>query len=183
MSTDIDWQRELDAAFPTTPDEPVGTYVAAGHRAVRRRRLTAVAAGLGAAAVVVGTAWGVAPGRGPSSTEAPAAGASSATSTPSAPPTSAAESSPSPTQPSSVFPWGKGEPPARSTQAGLEIREGAVVHERRDDLFPGKGTESVALDISFAGKRWWMSLEWDEGGGAMTSVPPDGGTCPRRRPA
>lgn len=62
MSTDIDWQRELDASFGTTPDAPVGTYVAAGHRAVRRRRAVSVVAALGAAAVVAGVAWAATPG-------------------------------------------------------------------------------------------------------------------------
>ncbi len=61
MSTDIDWQHELDSSFGTGHDVPPGHYVAAGRRAVRRRRATAAVL---AAAVVIGggTAWAVAPG-------------------------------------------------------------------------------------------------------------------------
>lgn len=61
MSTDIDWQRELDSSFGTGHDVPPGHYVAAGRTAVRRRRATAVVL---AAVVVIGggTAWAVAPG-------------------------------------------------------------------------------------------------------------------------
>ena len=55
---------------------------------------------------------------------------------------------------------------------GLEIRPGAVVHERRDDVYPGKDTQSVALDLTFQGKRWWVLLEWDDGGSSsVQSVP------------
>lgn len=56
MSTDIDWQRELDSSFGAGHDVPPGHYVAAGRTAVRRRRATAAVL---AAAVVIGggTAW------------------------------------------------------------------------------------------------------------------------------
>jgi hypothetical protein len=61
MSTDIDWQHELDSSFGTGDDVPPGHYVAAGRTAVRRRRATAVVL---AAAVVIGggTAWASGPG-------------------------------------------------------------------------------------------------------------------------
>jgi len=62
MSTDIDWQHELDSSFGTGNDVEVARYIAAGHRAVRRRRLAALGAGLGAAAVIAGVAWTTAPG-------------------------------------------------------------------------------------------------------------------------
>lgn len=56
MSTDIDWQHELDRSFGTGHDVPPAHYVAAGRTAVRRRRATAVVL---AAAVVIGagTVW------------------------------------------------------------------------------------------------------------------------------
>ena len=60
MSTDIDWQHELDSSFGTGDDVPVGHYVAVGHAAVRRRRAAVAAAGV-AAAIVVGTPVGRAP--------------------------------------------------------------------------------------------------------------------------
>jgi hypothetical protein len=71
MSTDIDWQHELDDSFGTGHDLPPGHYVAAGRTAVRRRRATAVVL---AAAVVIGggAAWAVAPG-GTARSDAPIA--------------------------------------------------------------------------------------------------------------
>ena len=56
MSTDIDWQHELDSSFGTGNDVPPGHYVAVGRTAVRRRRATAAVL---AAVVVVGggAAW------------------------------------------------------------------------------------------------------------------------------
>lgn len=82
----------------------------------------------------------------------------------------------------------------------LQIRPGAVVHERRDDLYPGKRTHSVALDLTWRGKRSWVVLEWGAGGaGGVYSGPGDdwaasfdefvaqhvdgGGTTPRSRRA
>lgn len=56
MSTDIDWQHELDSSFGAGHDLPPGHYVAAGRTAVRRRRATAAVL---VAAVVIGggTVW------------------------------------------------------------------------------------------------------------------------------
>lgn len=159
MDTDIDWRRELEASFGTAPDEPVGTFVAAGHRAVRRRRAVAVVAGLGAAAVVAGMAWGTAPGGSPRGADTPVAsdpnGMSQAADDPLA--------------------WRPGDPPARFIGNGAEIRDGAVVHERRDDLYPGKSTSSLALDVSFGGERWWVSMEWDGDAGTSQSMQPEDG--------
>jgi hypothetical protein len=169
MDTEIDWQRELDASFGSAPDVPAALYVAAGHRAVRRRRATSAAVAVCAAAVVVGVAWGVAPAQSPRSTETPVA-----TEPPSPSPTGSPSPSPSRTEPA-LFPWRKGEPPARALPEGLEIRPGAVVHERRDALYPGKDTESAALDISYQGSRWWLVLEWDRGGSSMSSSRPEDG--------
>ena len=61
MSTDIDWQHELDGSFGAGHDLPPGHYVAAGRTAVRRRRATAVVL---VAAVVIGggAAWASGPG-------------------------------------------------------------------------------------------------------------------------
>lgn len=64
MDTEIDWQRELDGSFGAGPDVPVGHYVDAGRRAVRRRRVAAVV--VAATLVVAGsTAWAVSPGGAP----------------------------------------------------------------------------------------------------------------------
>jgi hypothetical protein len=165
MTTQIDWQRELDGSFGDGVDVPVGHYVSVGHHAVRRRRAAVAAAGV-AAAIVVGTTWALAPGDAPRSDRAPVATGPSATASAS-PPVS------DPEPPAS--PWRTGDPPARALPRGLEIRPGAVVHERRDALYPGKDTESAALDISYQGGRWWMVLEWGEGGSAMSSSRPEDG--------
>ena len=60
MSTDIDWQHELDRSFGAGHDVAPEHYVAAGRRVVRRRRATAAV--LVAAVVVVGgVAWAAPP--------------------------------------------------------------------------------------------------------------------------
>lgn len=170
MTTQIDWRRELDASFGSGDEVPVGHYVAAGHTAVRRRRGAVAAAGV-AAVIVVGTTWALAPGATPRSDDAPFA----------TEPSTTASASPSPSpqtpdpEPDVSLPWRKGDPPARALPGRLEIRQGAVVHERRADLYPGKDTESAALDISFRGARWWLVLEWDEGGSTMSSSRPEDG--------
>lgn len=166
MSTDIDWQRELDGSFGSGDEVPVGHYVAVGHHAVRRRRAAIAAAGV-AATIVVGTTWALAPGDAPRSDRAPVATQPSAT--PSATPRDR------PTDPAPSVSWRKGDPPAQALPGGLAIRPGAVVHERRDELYPGKDTESAALDISYEGSRWWLVLEWDKGGSSMASSGPEDG--------
>ena len=61
MSTDIDWQHELDSSFGTGNDVPPGHYVAAGRTAVRRRRATAAVLAL-ALVICGGAAWASGPG-------------------------------------------------------------------------------------------------------------------------
>jgi hypothetical protein len=173
MSTDIDWQHELDSSFGTGNDVEVARYVAAGHRAVRRRRLAAVGAGLGAAAVIAGIVWTTAPGGTSRTSDVPIA-----TRSPTGSPTGSPTESPRTTSPDGPLrdqPWRAGEPPARATPDGLQVRDGAVVHERRDDVYPGKATESAALDISHDGERYWLVLEWDAGGSGMSSTRPEDG--------
>lgn len=62
MSTDIDWQRELDASFGAHPDRPTDLYVARGRRAVRRRRAAAAAMVVATVAVGGGAIWATTPG-------------------------------------------------------------------------------------------------------------------------
>lgn len=170
MDTEIDWQRKLDSSFGTQPDVPAGRFVAAGQRAVRRRRQLAAVLTAAAVVLVGGVAWSTSPGSAPRS-DAPVA-----TQPPSASATANASATPSPEPTRGPgMPWRKDEPPARALPGGLEIRPGAVVHERRDALYPGKDTESAALDISFGGSRWWLVLEWDRGGSSMSSSRPEDG--------
>jgi hypothetical protein len=71
MTTDIDWQRELDRSFCTGEDLPPAHYVLVGRGAVRRRRIAAVV--LAASMAVGGTvAWAASPGSSPRG-EAPVA--------------------------------------------------------------------------------------------------------------
>lgn len=72
MSTEIDWQRELDGSFGDGRDVPAGHYVAAGRRAVRRRRQLAAALTTAAVVLVGGVVWSTSPGSAPRS-EAPVA--------------------------------------------------------------------------------------------------------------
>lgn len=169
MDTEIDWQRELDSSFGAGADVPAGHYVAAGQRAVRRRRQLAAVLTTAALALVGGVVWSTSPGSAPRSeapvaTQPPPSASASASATPSTKPARGRD-----------MPWRKNEPPARALPGGLEIRSGAVVHERRDALYPGKDTESAALDISFGGSRWWLVLEWDRGGSSMSSTRPEDG--------
>lgn len=182
MDTQVDWQRELDESFGSGHDRPTTAYVAAGRRAVRRRRITTAVAALGTAAVVAGVAWGVAPGGAQRSIDAPVATGGTSTGTTDGGANETAEDGKIRLdrlerllEMQRKQPWEKGDAPARSFPGGLQIREGAVVHERRDDLYPGKDTESVALDLSYEGTRWWVLLEWDGGGSTMSSEKPADG--------
>lgn len=176
MSTDIDWQHELDSSFGTGHDQPPGHYVTAGRTAVRRRRATAVVL---AAAVVIGggTAWASGQGSAVRGDEPVAT-----TRDDSGQREVARRDAPERLDKRKklldrmrVQPWRAGDPPARATPDGLEVRDGAVVHERRDDVYPGKASESAALDISHDGERWWLVLEWDDGNSGMSSTRPDDG--------
>ena len=64
MSTDVDWQHELDTAFGSGHDLAPAHYVAAGRTAVRRRRATALAI-VAVMVVCVGAAWSSGPGGAP----------------------------------------------------------------------------------------------------------------------
>lgn len=160
MTTQIDWQHEIDSAFGSGDDQPVGHYVAAGQRAVRRRHRVAFVGALAAAAVVAGVVWGVAPGSGPTRSEAPPVA-----------------TDPGVTAGGAADAWPADEP-ARFSGDGVEVRDGAVVHDRRDDLYPGKGTSSAALDVSYGDERWWVSIEWDGAGAASNAVRSDEGLFP-----
>jgi hypothetical protein len=64
MSTDIDWQHELDSSFGSGHDVATGQYVVAGRRAVRRRRVAAVVVAA-TVAICGGAAWAASPGSAP----------------------------------------------------------------------------------------------------------------------
>lgn len=181
MDTEIDWQREIDASFGTGADVEVSRYVESGHRAVRRRRATAAVL---TAAVVIGcgAAWATGPGSALRGDAPVATRRVDGTERQVTAPEDATkrvdkrlDKRMRQLDRMRAQAWRAGDPPARSFPGGLQIRDGAVVHERRDDLYPGKDTESVALDISYRGSRWWLVLEWDEGGSSMSSSRSDDG--------
>ncbi|RYC07465.1 hypothetical protein [Nocardioides zhouii] len=89
MSTDIDWQHELDTSFGAGEDVPTGHYVAAGRTAVRRRRATSVAL-VAAMTIGIGAAWASGAGTAPRSDD-PVATQPSAPTTDVQPTTSARE--------------------------------------------------------------------------------------------
>ena len=155
MSTHVDWRTEIDSAVEHLPDRPPAVYVAAGRRSLRRRRLVVGVAGLTAVVLSVSVGFAATSGGSAPRSDAPVA------SDPAVPDSEVTTPRPA------GEPWAKGEAPARvSPGTGLEIRDGAVVHERRDNVYPGKDTQSVALDLTFEDERWWVLLEWDEGGAA-----------------
>lgn len=61
MSTDVDWQHELDGSFGTGHDLPPGHYVAAGRTAVRRRRRASALVAAASVLVAGGAVWATAP--------------------------------------------------------------------------------------------------------------------------
>lgn len=153
MSTDIDWREELDSSFGNGSDRPAADYLVSGRAALRRRRTAMGTTALVTLIAIGSTGWALAPG-----------GEDVRDSTIASDAPSPSVASPT-TPPAAEVPWLKGDAPARvDPVVGLEIRDGAVVHERRDDLYPGKDTRSVALDLSFEGEQWWVLLEWDDGG-------------------
>lgn len=167
MSTDIDWREELDSSFGAGPERPASDYLVPGRAALRRRRTAMGATALATVLVVGGIGWAIAPG------DDDVRGSTIASDAPSPSPSPTASPTPTGQGAGSALPWRKSDGPARvNPGTGLEIREGAIVHQRLDDLYPGKGSTSVALDLSFEGGRWWMVLEWDEGGSAGTSGRP-----------
>ncbi|MEO6512382.1 MAG: hypothetical protein ABIO16_15400, partial [Nocardioides sp.] len=140
---------------PEPPHRPVSDRVEAGHRAVRRRRLTgtvltvavATAVGLGSLAVLDGRA---------TSPDVAADPTTSAT------PTST--------------PW-DADVPARYAEDGtLEIQPGATVVQRIDDPVgdPSADHHSVALSLQAADGPVWLILDWRR----VTDGPPVLGVVP-----
>ena len=174
MATQIDWREELDRAIHHQPARPATDYVASGRGAVRRRRLAQAVAGLAAMLVVAGLAWAAVPSGWTADGRA-ARGSSVASGGPS--PTAAATASPDRKtlrRDATDRPLMSYRPPAQVAGGTLSLVPGAEVHERRDDVFPGSGTTSVALDVTLDDQRSWIVLQWDtdEDGSMMTFTLP-----------
>nr|CAA9330766.1 MAG: hypothetical protein AVDCRST_MAG46-1415 [uncultured Nocardioidaceae bacterium] len=168
----MDLARELEQSIPPgPPPPPPAERLVAGRRALRRRRASVA---VGAVAAVVALAVPVAAldrtadrGTGPT----PVAPAPSATDRP-----GGEDPRSEPTR-SPEWPGGKEDLAWVDFDTGeLRIHPDAVVHKRRDGLFPRKRTESVALDLSVDDQRQWVVLEWDERGGAVDVTDPTDGS-------
>ncbi|WP_121254537.1 hypothetical protein [Nocardioides ferulae] len=144
---------ELDAAFGSGPaHRPVEVTLGAGRRALRRRRVSALA-GAVAVAAVLGTGFAVSSpgGQGRSTSEI------------------AADPSPMPS-PTSVpavdEEWSKGEVVRYADDGTLQVRPGVEVHERIENPYDFVPPErSDALDLTFRGQRTWAILTLDRAAG------------------
>lgn len=162
-------QEILDRSFGDGPPlPPVASHVAAGRRALRRRRVATGITGL-AVATVLATSWyAVSPGSATGSDRLAAEPTPSAGRTPSVSP-SAFESSTDPTRGVSGAPWPRGEL-IRYVGGELEVRPGVTVHEHIHNPYgyepPGF---SAALDVTWRGTRQWLMIEKDPMTGATSS--------------
>lgn len=152
-------QEEIDRSFGAGPGHrPVEDRIAAGHRALRRRRAAEAVAAL-AVVGVVGAGWyAVAPGQPVGSGQI------------------AVNPTPSPTpSPSPALVW-EDNTPLRYVDGELQIRSGVVVHEHIENPYGYDAPRrSDALDLTFEGKRAWFIAETTKNGfGFSSSVPSNG---------
>jgi hypothetical protein len=155
-------REQLDRSFGDGPPlPPVDRHVAAGHRAVRRRRAVAGVTGLATAVVLLTGGYAVSSGSdarcgGPlhAHTVGPA-GADSASVSASATPSESPSESTGPAD----RPWPRGAL-IRYVDAELEIRPGVIVHERIQNPYGWKPPKlSDALDVTWRGHRLWLMIE------------------------
>ena len=162
-----DLRDHLDAAIGTGPQHrPVEPLLTAGHRAVRRRRIATIA-GTAAVVAVVGTTYALAGGQ-PDAARDPQVTHSGPTQT--ADPTAG---------PDSPLAWNRNELVRYSSTADeVLVRPGVQVLDRVDDYLHGlpKYDGSAALDISYRGAEYWVSVEWQAEGVSGTGMtePSDG---------
>lgn len=165
----MDIQQELERALGHGPTLPAPEErLAAGRAALRRRRVT-VAAGTVVVFVAIAAPFAVSGSGATQGSDVP----------PAAPPPTSSAPEPAPDRtsradPKPRFDASMGEVAYPDVRTGeLMIHPDAIVLQRIDDLYPGKATESVALDLRLDGKRHWVALEWDEGGSMGTFGGPD----------
>jgi hypothetical protein len=156
-------QDEIEHCFGDGPaPRPVSAHVAAGRRALRRRR-TSVASLVVVAAV--GAGWALTGPQASGGTTGELATDPTLTPTP--------KTSPQPTG----APW-DGDDVVRYRDGVLEVRPGVIVHDRIDDPYDHQPPrDSAALDVTYEGKRQWVIAEllttpdWDS---VATSDPGNG---------
>ncbi|WP_341928108.1 hypothetical protein [Nocardioides psychrotolerans] len=138
---------ELERSFGDGPvPRPVDDHLAAGRSALRRRRgvtgVVGAAAGAVALTVVLSVTGGTSPDTSPDIAADPT-------------PTPTADTS-APAEPASA-PWTDEMTVVRYRDGELEVRPGAVVHERIDNPYAYEAPQaSAALDVTFEGRRSWV---------------------------
>jgi hypothetical protein len=153
---------ELDRAIGHGPGHrPIEERIAAGRRAVRRRRAVGAVASLAVVAALGGSAWALADGgtRTSGDVDPPIA-----TTTPAAKPAPPAEKR-----------W-EDDTPIRYLGGELQIRPGVVVHQRIENPYGFQPPKlSVALDLTYQRQRQWILAEHSKNGfGYISSVPSNG---------
>lgn len=162
---------QIERSFGVGPEHrPIEERIAAGRRALRRRRAAAAVASVGVVAVI-GTAVAVAlPGADDSSTGRMATTPSATTSASAEDPGETAEPTPSAT------PWQRNQLARYADDGTLEIRPGVQVNERIANPFGyDRPSRSVGLDVTWQGDRVWTIVEITPRGASYgTSVPSNG---------
>jgi hypothetical protein len=142
-------QEQLDRSFGDGPPlPPVDSRVAAGRRALRRRRTVSSVTGIAAAAVLLAGGYAMSSGSQPVRGEAT---------------DSATASNPAPTKEPSAEPtdvrWSRGEL-IRYVDGQLVVRPGVVVHEHIRNPYGWEPPKlSDALDVTWRGQRQWLMIE------------------------
>ncbi len=162
-------QEQLDRSFGGGPPlPPVDSHVAAGRRALRRRRAVRSVTGVAAVAVLLTGGYAVSSGSGPHSvrgevTDTATASVPEPTETPSAEPTD--------------LHWSRGEL-IRYVDGELVIRPGVTVHEHIGNPYGWKPPKlSDAVDVTWRGKRQWLMIEkrpLPQGTSSSSSTPSNG---------
>jgi hypothetical protein len=167
-------QEELDRSFGDGPPlPPAESHVAAGRRALMRRRVASGAASLAAAAVLAMSWYAVSPGT-PTGSD-PLAGDAASSATPKA--AKAPETTEGPSTDPPDAPWPRGEL-IRYVDGDLEVRPGVVVHEHiRNPYGFEPPALSDALDVTWKGQRQWLMIEkrpMSRGISSSSSTPSNG---------
>ena len=158
---------EIERSFGTGPAlVPVEERIAAGRRALVRRRVASGVAALAAVAVVGTGAYAVSPGDP----------AGRGTGQVAVDPTPTPTPTPSPT--SSEQPGGPWEDdiPARYIDGELQVRDGVVVHQHIENPYGRAAPRtSDALDLTYHGRRMWVIVDLGKNGYGLTSSTPSNG--------
>jgi hypothetical protein len=152
-------REEIEKSFGTGPEHrPVEQRIAAGRRALWRRRVGAGLAAVGVVAVL-GTTYAVV------SPDSHGNGAGQV----------AVDPTPTPSQTSAAAPW-EDDTPLRYADGELQIHPGVIVHEHLENPY---GLEppnrSDALDLTYEGSRSWTIIELRNGETSYSESEPSNG--------